>query len=87
MAAAYTETAGSLTATTATLAAKARNGLIIGNPSDTVMTFAVGSTASATNGVPIPAGNAVTLQGIHAPSQAVSIYCAGTSKAYTAYEW
>jgi hypothetical protein len=85
--AAYTETAGTLTNTTVALSAKFRNGLIIGNPSDTVMTFAVGSTASATNGVPIPAASAVTLQGRNAPDQAVSVFCAGTSKAYTIYEW
>jgi hypothetical protein len=85
--AAYTETASTLTNTTVALAAKFRNGLIVGNPSDTVMTVAFGSTASATNGIPIPAATAITLQGIHAPSAAVSVFCAGTSKAYTIYEW
>lgn len=88
MGAAYTETAGTLTNTTVALTAKQRNGLIIGNPSDTVMTFAVGSTASATNGVPIPAGDSVSLIGPSvAPSGAVSVFCAGTSKAYCIYEW
>lgn len=87
MGSAYTETAGSLTNTVVALAAKQRNGLVIGNPSDTVMTFAVGSTATATNGIPIGAGTAITLQGINAPSQAVSLFCAGTSKAYYCLEW
>lgn len=80
---AYTETAGTLTNTTVSLAAKQRNVLIIGNPSDTVMTFAVGTTASATNGVPIPAGSSVAmLDRFSAPSGAVSVFCAGASKAY-----
>ena len=80
---AYTETAGTLTNTTVALAAKERNVLIIGNPSDTVMTFAVGTTASATNGVPIPAGGSIAfLEPRTAPSAAVSVFCAGTSKAY-----
>ena len=82
----YVETAGSLTNTTATLAANpARTGLIIGNPSDTVMTFRIGATASATAGVPIPAGNSVAMLD-NCPSGSVSIFCAGTAKSYTAYE-
>lgn len=86
--AAYTETTGSLTNTTATLAAKARNGLIIGNPSDTVMTVRIGDTASATAGVPLAAGGRLEwMSPRSAPSQAVSIFCAGTAKAYVAYEW
>lgn len=83
----WTETQGTLTNTTVTIAANAkRRGLIIGNPSDTVMTFRVGGTASATAGVPVPAGDAVLLTGEMVPTAAVSVFCAGTSKAYTIYE-
>lgn len=81
------ETSGSLTATTATLAAKLRNGLIVGNPSDTVMTVRFGATATATAGIPIPAGTSLVITGRSAPSDSVSIFCAGTSKAYCVYEW
>ena len=84
----FTETAGSLTNTTVTIAANSkRRGIIIGNPSDTVMTFRVGGTASATAGVPIPAGDSIILEGGNTPSGSVSVFCAGTSKAYTIYEW
>jgi len=80
---AYVETAGTLTNTTVSLAAKDRNVLIIGNPSDTVMTFAVGTTATATNGVPIAAGSHIAFtEPRTAPSAAVSVFCAGSSKAY-----
>ena len=85
----FTETAGSLTNTVVTIAANPfRRGLIIGNPSDTVMTFRVGGTASATAGVPIGAGTAVRMDGsCGVPSGSVTVFCAGTSKAYTIYEW
>lgn len=83
----YFPTEGTLTNTTVSLAAKHRAGLLIGNPSDTVMTFRVGATASATAGIPIPAGTAVILENRSAPSGSVSLFCAGTSKAYTIYEW
>ena len=85
---AYTETSGTLTATSVTVAANAdRRGLIIGNPSDTVMTMRVGGTASATVGIPIPAGGSIALFGGNCPSALVTVYCAGTSKAYTIYEF
>lgn len=84
----FVETQGTLTNTTVTIAANAkRRGLIIGNPSDTVMTYRVGGTASATAGVPVPAGQSVTLTGEAVPSGSVSVFCAGTSKAYCIYEW
>ncbi len=83
----YAETSGTLTNTTVSLAATHRAGLLIGNPSDTVMTVRFGATASATAGIPIPAGTALNLLGRDAPSQSVSLFCAGTSKAYTIYEW
>lgn len=80
---AYTETAGTLTNNTVNLAAKQRNALIIGNPSDAVMTVAIGTTATATNGFPLAAGTTIAfLDRLIAPSQAVSVFCAGTSKAY-----
>lgn len=85
----FTEAASTLSnaATTLFAANAKRRGIIIGNPSDTVMTFRVGATASATAGIPIPAGEAITLKGENVPSGLISLFCAGTSKAYTAYEW
>lgn len=82
------ETQATLTNTVVTVAANAqRTGLIIGNPSDTVMTFRIGGTATAAAGVPIPAGQAVSLLGDYCPSGSVSVFCAGTSKAYCIYEF
>lgn len=88
-AATFTEAASTLSNTAATIFAanSKRRGVIIGNPSDTVMTFRVGATASATAGVPIPAGESVALYGEHCPSALISLFCAGASKAYCAYEW
>ncbi len=88
-AASFTEAASSLTneAVTIFAANSKRRGLIIGNPSDTAMTFRVGGTASATAGIPIDAGMAITLKGENVPSGLISLFCAGTAKAYTAYEW
>ena len=85
----FTETQGTLTNTVVTVAANVnRRGLIIGNPSDTVMTFRVGGTATAAIGIPIPAGTAVRMdQSCGIPSGSVTVFCAGTSKAYTIYEW
>lgn len=85
----YTEAQSTLSAAAATIfaARPLRRGLVIGNPSDTVMTFRIGAAASATAGVPIPPGTAVRLSGGDAPTGLVSLFCAGTSKAYTAYEW
>lgn len=84
----FAETQGTLSNTTVTVAANAkRRGLIIGNPSDTVMTFRVGGTATAAAGVPIPAGDSILLVGEHTPSGAISVFCAGSSKAYCIYEW
>jgi hypothetical protein len=83
----YVPTTGTLTNTTVALASKDRQGLLVGNPSDTVMTVAFGATASATVGIPVPAGTAIFLEGRSAPDDAVSVFCAGTSKAYSIYEW
>lgn len=89
MATGYTETAGSLTNTVVSLAANpGRRGLIVGNPSDTVMTVRFGATATATAGIPIPAGTAIEWRDWKAvPDGTVSVFCAGTAKTYTIYEW
>ena len=79
----FTETAGTLTNNTVSLAAKDRAGLMVGNPSDTVMTVRFGATA----GLPVPAGTTLSLTGALAPDDAVSVFCAGSSKAYAIYEW
>jgi len=83
----FVETAGTLTNNTVSLAATDRRGLIVANPSDTVMTCRFGATASATAGIPIAANEAICLMGPDAPDDSVSVFCAGTSKAYTIYEW
>ena len=84
----YTETTAALTNEAATLAAKQRNGLIIGNASDTVMTVRLGATATATVGIPLAAGDHLAwIEQKMAPDDSVSIFCAGTTKTYTAYEW
>lgn len=89
MATGWTEAASTLSNTAATIFAAnpGRRGLIIGNPSDTVMTVRFGATASATAGIPIPAGTALEFRDPRlVPNGLVSLFCAGTSKAYTAYE-
>ena len=89
MAAAFTETSGSLSNSAVAIAAKAdRRCLIIGNTSDTVMTYRVGgSTATAAIGIPIPAGTAMILRKDDpVTDQAGSLFCAGASKTYTIYE-
>lgn len=85
----YVETTGTLTNTTVSRPASTlRRGIMIGNNSDTVMTVRVGGTASAAAGLPIPAGTTLILSDNAAPpSAAISLFCAGTSKAYTIYEW
>lgn len=93
MAAAWTEISGTLTNTTTTLAANAtRRQVIVSNNSDTVMTLSIGGTATANVGIAIPAGTAIMLgrtaggQQNTCPSAALSLFCAGTSKAYSIYE-
>lgn len=86
--AAWSETTATLTNNASTLAAKHRNGLVIGNPSDAVMYVRVGATATATAGIPVAAGSSISwVYPNQAPSQDVSIFCAGTSKSFIAYEW
>jgi FAD/FMN-containing dehydrogenase len=85
----FVETASTLTNTTVTIAANPRRkGLVIGNPSDTVMTARIGgSAATAAIGIPVPAGGHLAFMDTVVPDGAVSLFCAGTSKAYTIYEW
>jgi hypothetical protein len=83
----YVETTDSLTAEADTLAAKDRSGLIVANASDTVMTVRFGAAATAAIGIPVAAGAALYLTGRDAPDASVSIFCAGTAKTYTIYEW
>lgn len=83
----FVETSGTLTNTTASLSAQERRGLMVGNPSDTTMYLRFGGTASATAGLPLSANDTLILTGLDAPSSTVSLFCAGTSKAYIIYEW
>jgi hypothetical protein len=89
MATSFVETSGTLTNTTASVSANAgRRGLIVANPSDTVMTLRVGGTASATVGIPVPPGDSIAFRDARdTPDGSISLFCAGTSKAYTIYEW
>lgn len=90
MATGFIETSGTLTNTVVTVTANpGRRGLIIGNPSDTVMTVRFSaSAATAAVGIPVAAGTALEFRDPKAcPDSAVSVFCAGTSKAYTIYEW
>ncbi len=61
--------------------------LIVSNNSDTVMTLRpqIGA-ATAALGIAIPAGTAIIRTG-PAACCAYSLFCAGTSKAYSAYSW
>lgn len=86
------ETSGTLTNTTvAFLADLNRRGLIISNNSDTVMTYSpTSTTATASIGIAIPANTAIILKREEAQAlitSAGSVFCAGTSKAYSIYEW
>lgn len=83
----FVETTGTLTNTTVLRPAADRAGLIVANPSDTVMTVRFGGTADANTGVVLAAGDNIHLTGSNAPDDTVSVFCAGTSKAYTIYEW
>lgn len=84
----FVETQGTLTNTIVSISSNPnRRGIIIGNPSDTVMTARIGGTATASAGIPVPAGNSIGFMGEHVPSAAITVFCAGSSKAYTIYEW
>lgn len=84
----WIEYTGTLTNTVFTLPANpARRGVIISNNSDAEMTYRVGGQdASADAGVVLEATKAVALDGDLLPEGAISLFCAGTSKAYTVYE-
>lgn len=92
MAANWKVTSGTLTNTTVSIPANARRReLIISNNSDEVMTYSPdgAATASASVGIAIPAGTALRLgqggegQSGVAPGNAGTLFCAGTSKAYS----
>jgi hypothetical protein len=85
------ETSGSLTATTVAVTADPeRNGLLVANNSDTAMTYRPGGTATAAIGIAIPANTSLTLSGETGKAftkAAGTLFCAGTGKTYTIYEW
>lgn len=85
----FTEHAGTLTNNTVALPALPdRRGLVVGNPSDTVMTLRFGaSAADAAHGIPVPAGDSIALFGEDCPGEAFTLFCAGSGKAYTIYVW
>lgn len=84
-----TETQGTLTNTTVTIALNTqRAGLAVGNNSDTAMTIRFNNlTATASAGLPLPAGDTLWLTPAMTGTGAVSLFCAGAAKAYTIYEW
>lgn len=89
MATKWTEATASLSNSASTLFAAnpGRRGLVIGNPTDTLMTVRFSGAASGTVGIPIPAGTALEYRDPRlVPDGAVSVFCSGTSKAVTAYE-
>jgi hypothetical protein len=45
-----------------------------------------GGTATAAIGIAVPAGTALALEG-DAAEPALSLFCAGSAKAYTIYVW
>lgn len=87
-------TSGTLNNSTVTIPANdKRREVIVSNNSDTVMTLEpTGGTGSAAVGISIPAGSALRLgnadQGSSsaAPASALSLFCAGASKAYSVCE-
>ena len=89
------EYASTLSNSTFTIAQNVgRKGLIVSNPSDTVMTLRFSNTvppaaATAAIGIVVPAGQAIYFTGQNGsvPDGGVSLFCAGSSKAYTIYEW
>lgn len=82
-----TEEAGTLTNTTVSVAANPdRRGVIVSNNSDTVMTLRIGGTATAAAGISVAAGDAISFRD-YVPTAALSLFCAGTAKAYTIYTW
>lgn len=82
------ETPGSLTNGIVAIAADpTREGLLIGNNSDTVMTYRPVGTATAAIGIPVPATDSVFLTGGALIRGAGTLFCAGSAKNYTIYEW
>lgn len=85
----WNEAAGTLSNGAVAIAQNhSRDGLIISNNSDTVMTVREGGqVATAAIGISIPAGTAIEFSGGRLSLNAFSLFCAGSSKAYTIYEW
>jgi hypothetical protein len=83
-----TAATGTLTNTVVAVAADhKRRGVIVSNNSDTVMTLAIGATGTAAVGISVPAGTAISFRDSYVPTAALSLFCAGTAKAYTIYTW
>lgn len=81
------ETSGTLTNTTVAIpASNSRDGLVISNNSDTVMLYRPAGAASANVGISIGANSAINL-----PKALIrgagTLFCGGTSKAYSYYEF
>ena len=88
MAVAYKEYEGTLTAGQVSIPEKAdRRGIIIANNSDTNMRVRIGGVADATHGFTLVPDFPIILNGADVPSALISIYCGGSAKAYTVYEW
>lgn len=52
----------------------------------TMLAISVALGAQRRIGIPIPAGTHLAMFGDECPSALVTLFCAGTSKAYTIYE-
>jgi hypothetical protein len=90
MATGFTEATGTLTneAKTPNAAKAGRRGLIVSNNSDAAMVVRFGAFATASAGMGLAAGDTKAFMDPRAcPDGLVSIFCAGTSKAFTTYEW
>lgn len=79
------ESSGSLTANTVAIAADpGRDGLVISNNSDTVMTYRPIGTATAAIGISVPANDTIVVPRALARG-AGTLFCAGSAKTYTLY--
>lgn len=85
---AWTESLGTLSNSAVDIPARPmRRGLIISNNSDTVMTVRPGGEdATAAAGISIPPSTALRLSEDELTLEALSLFCAGSSKAYAIYE-
>lgn len=81
------ETTGSLSNSASKIPAMNRDALIVANNSDTVMILRIGKVATATAGIPIQPNDSIAWEGDSTPQEDVWIFCSGTSKPFTAYEF